>query len=91
MICFLGSAASTSSGIVQQSNEAFVLSLPGKRLEVSLLVNKKQKFHARGGHDGALDAMKRLEEDGMGKLAVKKSKRSIKLCYFAGTLVTNLV
>ena len=46
-------------------------------------VNKKKKFRARGGHDGALDAMRRLEEDGTGKLAVKKSKRSIKVCYLA--------
>ena len=49
---------------------AFELSLPGKRLEVSLLVNKKKKFRARGGRDGALDVMRRLEEDGTEKLAV---------------------
>lgn len=45
---------------MQRSNETFVLSLPGKRLDVSLLVNKKRKFRTRGECDGALDAMKQM-------------------------------
>ena len=40
----------------------------GKKLDVSLLVNRKKKFRTRGGCDGALDAMRQLETDGMGKL-----------------------
>ena len=65
------------SGVV--SNEAFVLTLPGKTLDLSQLVNIKKKFRHRGGKDGALSAMKKLE-DGMGKLVVKKSKGSVKVC-----------
>ena len=64
----------------RQSNEAFVLTLLGKKLDVSLLVNRKMKFRTRGGRDGALDAMRQLEIDGMGKLVLKKSKGSIKVC-----------
>ena len=71
---FVGSAVNLPTTNLQPSNEAFVLSLPGKILDVSLLVNRKKKFRARGGRDGALDAMQRLEEDGMGKLVLKKSK-----------------
>ena len=43
------------------------------------LVNKKKKFRSRGGRDGALSAMKQLEEDNLGKLVVKKCKGSIKV------------
>ena len=64
----------------QQSNEAFVLTLLGKKIDVSLLVNRKMKFRTRGKRDGALDAMRQLEIDGMGKLVLKKSKGSIKVC-----------
>ena len=63
-----------------QSNEAFVLLLPGKQLDVSFLVNQKKKFRSRGGREGALQAMKNLENSGIGTLAVKKSKGSIKVC-----------
>ena len=58
-----------------------MLSLPEKRLDVSLLVSKKKMFHARGGRDGSLDAKKQLEEDGMEELAAKKSKGSIMVCF----------
>ena len=61
------------------SNETYVLTLSGKCLDVSHLVNKK-KFRSRGGRDGALNAMKHLEEDKLGKLAVKTEKGSIKVC-----------
>ena len=71
---------------LQPSNEAFVLSLPGKILDVSLLVNRKKKFRGRGGRDGALDAMQRLEEDGMGKLVLKKSKGSVKVYFLISFL-----
>ena len=53
--------------------------LPGKTLDVSWLVNVKKKFRNRGGRDGALEAMKTLEEDGLGKLVLKKSKGSVKV------------
>ena len=60
--------------------EAFVLTLPGKCLDVSSLVKKKKKFRHRGGKDGALNTMRKLEESGMGKLVVKKSKGSVMVC-----------
>ena len=69
----------TSLSATVRSNEAFVLTLPGQYLDVSTLVNKKKKFRCRGGKDGALNAMKNLEESGLGKLVVKKSKGSIKV------------
>ena len=67
------------SGTSQQSNKAFVLSntLPGRTLDVSLLVNRKKKFRSRGGRDGALGGMRQLEENGLGKLVLKKCKGSV--------------
>ena len=78
---FSGSAPTTSSSLhpKSSSNESFVLLLPGKQLDVSSLVNKKKKFRNRGGREGALLAMKKLEENGLGKLVVKQSKGSIKV------------
>ena len=61
------------------SNEAYVLTLSGKYLDVSALVNKKKKFRFRGGKDGALKAMKQLEESGLGTLIINKSKGSVKV------------
>ena len=59
-----GSVATTSG--VTESNESFVLTLTGKCLDVSGLVNKKEKFRFRGGKE----AMKQLEESGLGKLII---------------------
>ena len=73
-----------SSGM--QLNEAFVLLLLGKQLDVSFLVNQKKKFRSRGGRDGALKAMKNLEKSGIGKLVVKKSKGSIKVATFVQSI-----
>ena len=70
---------STSPHPKCSSNESFVLLLPGRQLDVSSLVNKKKKFRNRGGRDGALSAMRKLEENGLGKLVVKQSKGSIKV------------
>jgi hypothetical protein len=69
------------------SNEAFVLTLPGKSLDVSLLVNKKKKFRSRGGREGALQTMQQLEEEGLGRLVPKKAKGSIKTWDFEKTLI----
>ena len=43
------------------------------------LVNKKNKFRFRGGKEGALKAMKQLEESELGKLIINKSKGSVKV------------
>ena len=69
----------TAAVVTTASNESYVLSLPGRILDVSALVNKKKKFRSRGGRDGALEAMRKLEEDGLGNLHVKKSKGSVKV------------
>ena len=42
-------------------------------------MNKKKKFRNRGGRDGAISAMQALQDDGMGKLVLKKSKGSVKV------------
>ena len=62
-----------------KTTEAFVLTLPGKCLDVSTLVNIKKKFRNRGGREGALYAMRQLAKDGMGELKEKKNKGSVKV------------
>jgi hypothetical protein len=71
----------------KSSNEAFVLTLPGKCLDVSTLVNKKKKFRSRGGREGAMQAMRQLEEDGLGKLVPKKTKGSVKTYDFEKEII----
>ena len=58
----------------------FVLTLPGKSLDVSSLVNKKKKFRSRGGREGAIQAMHQLEKDDLGRLVLRKTKGSVKVC-----------
>lgn len=72
-------AAPITSGSSSLSNEAFVLQLPGKTLDVSLLVNAKFFFRNRGGKEGTMKVMKQLGENGLGRLVVKKSKGSFKV------------
>ena len=74
-----GSERKSSDKKEQLNNEAFVLTIPGNVLDVSLLVNKKKKFRCRAGRDGALAAMKNLEKDGLGTLQVKSSKGTVKV------------
>ena len=73
--------ATTTTAVAHTSvsNEALVLCLPGKKLDVSFLINKKKKFRNRGGRDGAMAAMRQLEKEGLGKLAVRNAKGSIKV------------
>ena len=80
-ICIVGSTPITLGlkGGQQHSNEAFLLTLPGKVLDISWLVNKKKKFRSRGGREAAMDAAKQLEKDGMGKLIPKKNKGTVKV------------
>ena len=42
-------------------------------------MNKKKKFRSKGGRDGAMAAMRQLEEEGLGELVLRKSKGSIKV------------
>ncbi len=75
------SVSVVSSKFSNKSNETFVLMLPGAILDVSHLVNIKKKFRNRDGRSGALDAMKKLEEDGLGKLVLKKHKGQVKVSF----------
>ena len=71
----------------QESTEALILGLPG---DVSHWVHKKRKFRHRGGIEGALQAMRNLQENEMGKLEQKKGKGSVKVCSFFALLSHNL-
>ena len=77
----IGTAPTSSTIEKNVSNEALVLCLPGKNLDVSLLLNKQKKFRHRGGRDAALAAMQQLERDGLGELVLKKAKGSVKVNY----------
>ena len=61
-----------------KSNEAFCLTLPGNQLDLSALL-KDKKFRHRGNKEGALQTMKILEEDKLGKLEEKQTKGSVKV------------
>ena len=67
---FLGSVVTSPS---LQGNEGYILTLPGKSLDVSALVNKKKKFHSCGGKEGALAAMKKFRGIWIGKAHSKKN------------------
>jgi len=67
-----GQSSSKSAPI---STEAFCLTLPGRILNVTAL-NYAKKFRNRGNKDVALQALKRLEEDGLGRLEEVGSSHS---------------
>ena len=50
------------------------LRIPGKRLDVSILLDKK-KFRSFNNKEGVLRGFKQLESDGLGKLEAKRSGR----------------
>lgn len=60
--------------------EGFCLTLPGKQLDLSILL-KEKKFRHKGNKEGALRAMRILEDDGLGRLEEKKlsNKSSVKV------------
>ena len=65
----------------QESTEALILGLPGECLDVTYWVHK-ERFRHRGGIEGTLQAMKNLQENGMGKLEQKSKKGSVKVYLF---------
>lgn len=75
-----GSACETAKEPQHESTEALILGLPGQSLDVSYWVHKKRRFRSRGGIEGALHAMKNLQENGMGRLEQKRGKGSVKVC-----------
>ena len=60
--------------------EGFCLTLPGKQLDLSVIL-KEKKFRHKGNKEGTLRAM-RILEDGLGRLDEKKlsNKSSVKVC-----------
>lgn len=83
LLCIIGLAIHNpqpQSGVDSaKSLKAFILTIPGDILDVSFLVNKKKKFRNRGGRDAAIESMKELECEGMGKLVLKDSKGPVKV------------
>lgn len=61
-----------------KSNEALCLTLPGAVLDLSALL-KDKKFRNRGNREGALKAMKILQDEGLGKLEEKRTHGSVKV------------
>ena len=53
--------------VLREHNEAFVLTLPWKHLNISWLINKKKKFRSRGSQEAAMYAMKQLAEQKSGE------------------------
>ena len=56
------------------SNAKYCLLLPGSSLDLSALLACK-KFRSHGNKEGALTAMRVLEENGLGRLVKKGSHR----------------
>ena len=71
---------STIPVVGKSTVEGFCLTLPGKQLDLSVLL-KEKKFRNKGNKEGALRAMRILEEDGLGRLDEKKlsNKSSVKV------------
>ena len=61
-----------------RSNEGLCLTLPGSQLDLSVLL-KEKKFRGRGNKEGALQALRNLDDDGLGKLEEKQTKGSMKV------------
>jgi hypothetical protein len=59
---------------ISNSNAGYCLLLPGEVLDLSTLLSLK-KFRGRGNKDGALEAMRLLQSDDLGKLEEKESHR----------------
>ena len=60
-----------------RSNENLRLTLPGSQLDFSVLF--KEKFRGRSNKEGALQALRNLDDNGLGKLEEKQTKGSIKV------------
>ena len=58
----------------KMSNAAYTLALLGRILDLSTLSSNK-KYRNRSNKDGALAAMKKLENDGLGKIKKKEAHR----------------
>ena len=61
-----------------KSTEAFCLTLQGHQLNLSALL-KEKKFRHRGHKEGALQAMRNLMQDDMGKLEESSVKGSVRV------------
>ena len=59
-------------------SKALCLTVPGAVLDLSALL-KDKKFRNRGNREGALKAMKILQDEGLGKLEEKRTHGSVKV------------
>ena len=75
-MCYTLGPTEESKVQMPSSNEALCLTLPGNQLDLSALL-KDKKFRGRGNKEGALQAMRILEEDELGKLEEKQTKGSV--------------
>jgi hypothetical protein len=70
----------TGGSVNGKTTEAFCLTLQGQQLNLSALL-KEKKFRHRGHKEGALQAMRNLMDDDMGKLEESSAKGSVRVSY----------
>jgi hypothetical protein len=74
----------TGGSVNGKTTEAFCLTLQGQQLNLSALL-KEKKFRHRGHKEGALQAMRNLMDDDMGKLEESSAKGSVRV-----SIMTNI-
>ena len=90
------SIKSTFKVVGGKTTEAFCLTLPGAHLDLSVLL-KEKKFRGKGNKEGALQAMRNLQENGLRQLKEKENnsdknktdktnKSSVKVLYIRTTI-----
>ena len=62
-----------------ESNAAFVLTLPGKVMDLTSLLNNK-KFRGRGNKKGAIRVFQLLQNDDLGNLETRRGRSHSKVC-----------
>ena len=65
---------------IVHSTAAFILTLPGKVLDISAL-NSQHKFRDRGKKQGAVDAIEHLEEAGLGIIHKERATAMVSTMY----------
>ena len=71
MLALVSSIVTTESGTQDRSVAAYCLLLPGKQLHISALLAAKH-FRDKGNKEGAVRAIKHLEEAGLGVVVEQK-------------------
>ena len=73
-----GGGGGGGSASLLHSTAAFMLTLPGKILDISAL-NNQHKFQDRGKKQGAVDAIEHLQETGLGVVHKERATRGTSL------------